>query len=311
MTVSTTTNREIYDGNGITTVFSYPFRIVDQTHLKVYLKDALGNLTLQVLGSDYTVSGVGDALGGEFTMAVAPPSGVSGNVIVLRDVPFTQLADYTENDDFPAETHERALDLLTMLTQQLNDALLRSLLLPVSSGISGLTLPDPTANYLLGWNSAGDDLENKVPASIAPAVVVSPFIATLIDDVDAAAARATLGAAADLSYARLDVEDQALTGGVIVTSKSLGTISSGTVTPDPGDRPLQHYTNGGAHTLAPSTNKGSILVDITNNGSAGAITTSGFTKVAGDAFTTTNGNKFRCHISVGDAGSLLNVQAMQ
>lgn len=113
------------------------------------------------------------------------------------------------------------------------------------------------------------------------------------------------------SVAKLDVEDQALTGGAIVTSKSLGTITTGTVTPDPGDRPQQHYTNGGAHTLAPSGNSGSILLDITNNASAGAITTSGFTKVAGDSFTTTNGHKFRCHISIGNGGSLLSVQALQ
>jgi hypothetical protein len=53
------------------------------------------------------------------------------------------------------------------------------------------------------------------------------------------------------------------------------------------------------------------LVTISNNGSAGAITTSGWTKVAGDPFTTTNGQSFRCHISNGNNGSLLIVQAMQ
>lgn len=111
--------------------------------------------------------------------------------------------------------------------------------------------------------------------------------------------------------ATLDTEDQALTGGVVVTSKDLGTISSGTVTPDPGDRPQQHYTNDGAHTLAPASNHGSLLLDITNGASAGAITTSGFTRVTGDAFTTTSGEKFRCHLSIGEAGSLLTVQAMQ
>lgn len=114
-----------------------------------------------------------------------------------------------------------------------------------------------------------------------------------------------------VDVALLGVEDQTLTGGTIVTSKSLGTITTGTVTPDPGDRPLQHYTNGGAHTLAPSSNTGSILLDITNDGSAGTVTTSGFTKVSGDSFTTTNGHKFRCHISIGNGGSLLQVQAMQ
>lgn len=112
------------------------------------------------------------------------------------------------------------------------------------------------------------------------------------------------------SIARLDTADQALTGGVVVTSNSLGTIASGTVTPDPGDRPLQHYTNNGAHTLAPSSNAGTVVVDITNGASAGAVTTSGFTLVTG-AFTTTNGHKFRCFISIGNAGSLLQIQALQ
>jgi len=111
--------------------------------------------------------------------------------------------------------------------------------------------------------------------------------------------------------AQLDVEDQTLTGGVIPTSKDLGTISSGTVTPDCGDRMLQHYSNNGAHTLAPSSNNGSTLVDITNTASAGVVTTSGFTKVTGDPFTTTNGHKFRCHISKGNSGSLLQIQALQ
>jgi len=108
-----------------------------------------------------------------------------------------------------------------------------------------------------------------------------------------------------------DVADQVITGGARITSLSLGTITTGTVTPDPGDRPMQHYTNGGAHTLAPGSNNGFYTLDITNNGSAGTITTSGWTKVSGSVFTTTNGHKFRCSCSVGDAGSLLSIQAMQ
>lgn len=110
--------------------------------------------------------------------------------------------------------------------------------------------------------------------------------------------------------AALDVEDQALTGGVRVTVKDLGTVSSGTTTLDTGDRPIQKYNNNGAHTLAPGTNKGSIVVEITNGASAGAITTSGFTKTVG-AFTTTSGHKFLCFITVSDNGSMIQIQALQ
>jgi hypothetical protein len=113
------------------------------------------------------------------------------------------------------------------------------------------------------------------------------------------------------SMGTLKDENQPLEGGATVTSKSLGTLSTGTLTLDMGDRPLQHYTNNGAHALAPGAVTGSCLVDITNGASAGAITTSGWTKVAGDPFTTTSGHKFRCHCSVGSGGSLLIVQALQ
>ncbi|RWF66836.1 DUF2793 domain-containing protein [Mesorhizobium sp.] len=106
-----------------------------------------------------------------------------------------------------------------------------------------------------------------------------------------------------------------LTKGYTATGYSAGTKSSGTFTPDPANGNFQYATNGGAHTLAPpSTGTGdsvSLVLDYTNNGSAGAITTSGFTKVSGDAFDTTNAHKFRCYITVGNAGSHLNVVALQ
>jgi hypothetical protein len=105
----------------------------------------------------------------------------------------------------------------------------------------------------------------------------------------------------------LDTEDQSVTGGARIVSKDLGTKSSGTLTLDYGDRPIQRYINGGAHTLAPGSTYGSIILDITNNASAGAITTSGWTKVVG-LFDTTNGHKFRCFASNSEAGSLLSIQ---
>lgn len=101
-----------------------------------------------------------------------------------------------------------------------------------------------------------------------------------------------------------------LTAGFTSTSVSAGTKSSGTYTFDPTAGAVQHCVNGGAFTLAPPTGHGAWMLDITNNGSAGAITTSGFTKVDGDAFTTTDTHAFRCYISVGNAGSHLNVKRM-
>jgi hypothetical protein len=89
----------------------------------------------------------------------------------------------------------------------------------------------------------------------------------------------------------LNVEDQVLAGGATVTSKSL---STGHITIDCGDRPLQYITNGGAFTITAPASDGSMMLLVTNNGSAGTITFSGFTvgSSTGDALTTTNTNKF-------------------
>jgi hypothetical protein len=117
--------------------------------------------------------------------------------------------------------------------------------------------------------------------------------------------------ARDVADLAIKTEGQTVTGGGGITSKDLGTISSGTVTPNPSARPMQHYTNNGAHTLAPSATTGTMTLDITNGASAGVITDSGWTKRGGDAWTTTSGHKFKAFVSIGAAGSLLSVQAMQ
>jgi hypothetical protein len=108
----------------------------------------------------------------------------------------------------------------------------------------------------------------------------------------------------------LDTPDQSVSGGARIVTYDLGTKSSGTLTPDPGDRPVQKVINGGAFTLAPGSNYGSYRLDITNNASAGAVTTSGWTKVVG-AFTTTNGHKFWCFCQVSELGSLITIQGAQ
>lgn len=101
-------------------------------------------------------------------------------------------------------------------------------------------------------------------------------------------------------------------GANITPYTGIGTIASGTVTPAPQTHgPMPNYTNNGAHTLAPPANPCSMIVEITNAASAGAITTSGYTKVTGDAFTTTNGHKFLCTIVKSQTYSLLNVVALQ
>ncbi len=123
------------------------------------------------------------------------------------------------------------------------------------------------------------------------------FTAVNVGNVDTTITRASSGAIAveGSTVAMLGTEDQVLAGGARVTAKSL---STGNITIDPGDRPLQYITNGGAFTITAPANDGSVMLLVTNNGSAGAITFSGFTvgSNVGDSLTTTDTHKFTISI---------------
>jgi len=105
---------------------------------------------------------------------------------------------------------------------------------------------------------------------------------------------------------RNDLEDQLLAGGARVTVKDLGNLSGATITPDPGDRPIQKITNNGAGTIAPGSNAGTYLLQVINTTGAGAITTTGWT-VKGDSFDTTTTSKFLCSCLVTADIAVMNI----
>ena len=103
-----------------------------------------------------------------------------------------------------------------------------------------------------------------------------------------------------------------LPDGYATADYSADTKTTGTYTPAASDGSNTiYYINGGAHTLAPPANSGTVVIQVTNNASAGAITTSGFTAVRGDSLTTTDGDKFMLFIAVCNGESVLNVVALQ
>ena len=109
MTVSTTTNKVSYIGNGVATSFAIPFPFLEKEHLKV--RQLLNNV--QTERSDWTLSG------GSMVFATAPEE--NAQIVIMREVPLTQETDYRENEILPAETLERNFDKLTMQVQQLKE----------------------------------------------------------------------------------------------------------------------------------------------------------------------------------------------
>ena len=162
MTISTTISRVTYLGDGITTDFAVPFVFFGANEVAVIERDlATGTEAAKILVSDYTVTG-GAGGGGAVLANLPPPVGRSWTV--FRRTHRTQLVDYTPNDPFPAETHERALDRLTALVQELDDRLDRTAVLSPASALGSLTLPSPSADRVIGWRHDLTGLENKTLA---------------------------------------------------------------------------------------------------------------------------------------------------
>ena len=157
MTVSSATNKVSYNGNGSTTVFAYGFKIFDQDDLTVILRNASGGETTQSISTNYTVSGVGSASGGNVTMGTAPASGES--LTIIREQPLTQGLDLVANDPFPAASFEDQLDKLTFMVQQHQEELNRSV-----KGSKTTTITDPTftedatarANKVFAFDASGN-----------------------------------------------------------------------------------------------------------------------------------------------------------
>lgn len=193
MTINSTINRTSYFGDGITTAFDVPFAFFDDDELQVIERvTATGLETTKSLNNHYTVSG-GDGTDGTVNATEAPPFGVSWTI--LRRTKRTQSIDYTNNDPFPAETHERGLDRVTMIAQDSAGAVDRALRFPASDQATlNAEIPNSMARAgkYLAFDSGGLPIASAGPTGDS-SIPVSSFVETVLDDPDAATVRATLG----------------------------------------------------------------------------------------------------------------------
>jgi len=159
MTISSTTVKNSYSGNDSTTAFAYAFKIFADTDLQVIIRSSTGTETVKTLTTHYTVSGAGDASGGNVTFTSGNTPATGETVVIRRAVPQTQAIDYIANDPFPAETHEEGLDRATMTTQQMQEELDRSFKVSRTNTITTPEFTDDAstrASKTLGFDSSGN-----------------------------------------------------------------------------------------------------------------------------------------------------------
>ena len=157
MTISTTIIKVSYSGNGTQTVFPYTFKISAEADIQVIIRASNGTETVKTLTTDYSVSGVGSASGGNVTMVTAPSA--TETIVIRRETTQTQTVDLVENDPFTAETVEGAFDKSVAIAQELQEEVDRSIKLSRTNTMTSteFTVDAATrANKVLAFDSAGE-----------------------------------------------------------------------------------------------------------------------------------------------------------
>jgi hypothetical protein len=159
MTISSTTVKNSYLGNGTLDTFNYTFKIFANSDLQVIIRSSLGTETVKTLTTHYTVTGAGSASGGTIVFTAGNIPSATETVVIRRAVPQTQAIDYIANDPFPAESHEEGLDRSMMAIQQIQEEVDRSIKISRTNTMSSTEFTVGASNRagkILGFDSAGE-----------------------------------------------------------------------------------------------------------------------------------------------------------
>ncbi|MGK3157105.1 hypothetical protein ACCY75_01220 [Enterobacter kobei] len=173
MTVSSEQSYIEYNGDGVTKTFTIPFYFILGSDISITLTDSNGIETPLAYGLDYSVVGDGSSSGGAATLNVAPSTGVE--VTIYRNPAVTQETTYYENGKFPAKSHEKALDKLTMLIQtalyRLNIYNSKSIKVPESGNWVAPKIAD-RKNKIFAWGDSGQPISILPPDGSASDVLI-------------------------------------------------------------------------------------------------------------------------------------------
>lgn len=226
MGVSSTTNTEIYSGDGATLSFSFPFYFFIKDDLYVYIYDTVaGTVTRKTRGADYVVTATANAQGlypsgglVDFTGLFGAPS--STQKVVISRYPLEQ-QNYAllNGGSISSVAIVQQFDYLTLLVQSLQDQVGRCVKLPAGFGPTfDPTLPATVAlaaneGKTLSINATGDGMDLGLSAAAVAAAV-------------AAAAASASAAASSASAAATSATNAASSATAAATSASAASTSA-------------------------------------------------------------------------------------
>ncbi len=155
MSLSSETSLVQYAGNGSSVSgYAIPFKFLDNSHVKAVLRNADGVETELAETTHYTLTGAEEDGGGTLTTVTAYAS--TYTLTIYRELPFTQPTDYEAQGAFPAESHETALDRVTMLCQQLKRLADQAFKVSAASDFPSEINLSASADTFMGFDSAAD-----------------------------------------------------------------------------------------------------------------------------------------------------------
>lgn len=234
MTISSTTNRNDYIGNGATSVYSYSFKIFSENDLLVTKRTTADVESTLVLTTDYTVTGVGEPSGGTITLVAGNLT--SGYALTIRRVrDLTQETDIRNQGDFYPEGHEDAFDHFIMIDQQQQDEIDRSAKFPETVDVTDFD-PELPADlvgldgYTIVTNSDGDGWE--VGPSTGDISGAAAYAAAAAASAAAAAASAAQAATYSGTNSPYNINNFGIGAAVAVNALTISvTQSDGSTTP--------------------------------------------------------------------------------
>lgn len=160
MTLATTPPLFDYLENGVTLVHAIPFQFADASEIHCS-RIVAGVETALTQGVDFTVTGGGGATSYATGSITKSSGGVDGATFRIRRATVrSQPTDYTPGDDFPAETHEHALDREMAVIQeqdlQIDDVTARTVRVPAPETIDELPAAADRRGKLLGFTDDAD-----------------------------------------------------------------------------------------------------------------------------------------------------------
>ena len=169
MTVSNTTVTTSSNGtgtNGSDGAFSFAIgniKFSDNSDLDVYIRDvgesppteALKTITTHYFITDSAGNQVNPGTHIRFDTSAGHSRPLNDQkVVVKRKVELTQSTDYASGDAFPADSHEDALDKLTLLVQQMQEQLDRAWTYPETySTLANVKMPEPANDGIIKYNA--------------------------------------------------------------------------------------------------------------------------------------------------------------